>query len=221
MLTAAQTNELGVITMKNILNIGNVENESCVVVFSGGQDSTTCLGLALEAGFKNIHCISFEYGQRHAVEILCAKRIIDMFDNVTHDIIPAGALSAIGNSALILGTDQNDVNLEHKTKSGLPASFVPNRNAFFLTLSHALAQKFEASYVITGVCETDYSGYPDCREYFIQSLEQSLNLGSEANIKILTPLMYEDKASTFKLAEETGFLDIVLNYSHTCYNGQA
>lgn len=194
------------------------KKEDCVLVMSGGQDSTTCLGVALEH-FNKVHCIAFSYGQKHTVEIMCAAKIINKYENVTLKVIDLDPLRQIGNSALIAGTEQTDVSAEHSGKPGLPASYVPNRNATFLTLSHAYAQKVGAKFIMTGVCETDYSGYPDCRLDFIISLQGALNLGSESNIQILTPLMKLDKADTFKLAEEYNILDTVLNMSHTCYNG--
>jgi len=194
------------------------KKESCVLVMSGGQDSTTCLGIALEH-FKKVYCITFSYGQKHTVEIMCAQKIIENFENTTLEIINLEPLKKIGNSALIEGTEQTDVSKEHATKEGLPASYVPNRNATFLTLSHAYAQKVGAKFVMTGVCETDYSGYPDCRLDFINSLSYTLNIGSNSDIQILTPLMKVDKADTFKLAEEYHVLDEVLGLSHTCYNG--
>lgn len=194
------------------------KNEICVLVMSGGQDSTTCLGIALEH-FKEVHCISFTYNQKHETEVICARSIADNFERTTFKVLEINALGNIGNSALIRGTEQSDVNEQHATKPGLPASYVPNRNTTFLTLSHAYAQKIGAKYVMTGVCQTDYSGYPDCRHDFIFALNKALNLGSDSNISILTPLMESDKAETFKLAEEYNVLDEVVNMSHTCYNG--
>ncbi|CAM0071943.1 QueC-like queuosine biosynthesis [Vibrio phage K251 g3] len=195
------------------------KNESCVLVFSGGQDSTTCLGVALEH-FKHVHCVTFDYGQTHAVELHCARAIVNMYENVDLTVLPIDTFRTLGDSALIRGAEQKDVNADHNSKTGLPASFVPNRNATFLTLAHAYAQKVGADWLMTGVCETDYSGYPDCRRVFIQALETTLNLGSNSTIKILTPLMNLSKAETFELAEEYGFIDTVLNMSHTCYNGK-
>jgi 7-cyano-7-deazaguanine synthase len=136
--------------------------------------------------------------------------------SVKQTIIDISFLDKLVDSAL---TSMGDVNKEHPRIKGLPASFVPNRNQLFITLSHAYAQKIGAKNLVTGVCETDYSGYPDCRLDFIQSIEASTNLGSLADIKIHTPLMKIDKADTFKLAEDVGILDIVLNQSHTCYKG--
>tara|TARA_R110000744_G_scaffold17537_2_gene47423 strand:+ start:2625 stop:3329 length:705 start_codon:yes stop_codon:yes gene_type:complete len=186
-----------------------------LVVLSGGQDSVTCLGLALKKADK-VSAISFNYGQRHAVELdsaalLCAKY------GVEHKVVAFDFLKDLVTSALT--TEGADVNKPHPHKKNLPASFVPCRNAIFLTLAHGYAQEIDADTLVTGVCETDYSGYPDCREIFIGSLETTLNIGYEANIRIWTPLMKVDKAQTFFLAQVAGFLDEVLENSHTCYEG--
>lgn len=196
----------------------DADKKTCVLVLSGGQDSVTCLGLAVQE-FKHVHAIAFSYGQTHSVELGCAQRICEHFENVTFEIIPLDVLTYLGNSALIEG-HPGSVNDEHATKKGLPASFVPNRNAMFLTIAHAYAQKVGACCVITGVCETDYSGYPDCRRDFIDAIAHALNIGSDSEVEIVTPLMYLTKADTFHLAEEYMFLDFVLNDSHTCYNGK-
>lgn len=187
-----------------------------LVVLSGGQDSVTCLGFAL-ARYEEVHAISFVYNQRHAVEIECAARLCAKY-KVPHRIVQMGDLvSSLVTSAL---TGAGEVGKPHAHKAGLPSSFVPGRNALFLTLAHAYAQEIGAVNIITGVCETDYSGYPDCRQGFIRALNQALNIGYETpQIVICTPLMHLDKADTFRLAEEVGFLDEVLENSHTCYNG--
>lgn len=192
------------------------KKDACVVVLSGGQDSVTCLGVAL-GEYKQVHCICFSYGQKHTVEIICARKICDMYENVTFEIVQVPALSFLNDSALISG-NHTDVNELREDK--LPASFVPNRNALFLTIAHAYAQKMNAQAIITGVCQTDYSGYPDCRLSFIKAMEAALNAGSNQLIKIETPLMELTKAQTFQLAEEVGILDVVINMSHTCYNGK-
>ena len=131
-------------------------------------------------------------------------------------LVDIPALSQFGDSALTTG---GDVTQAHHRTPNLPASFVPARNATFLTLAHGLAQKICASTIITGVCQTDYSGYPDCRAVFIQALALALNLGYETEIEILTPLMYLTKAETFQMASKYDILDIVIEDSHTCYNG--
>lgn len=192
-----------------------MKNKIAVVVLSGGQDSVTCLGLALKQ-YDEVHALCFDYKQKHAVELIQAKLICDKHNvPLTSMYIPA--LTQLGDSALI-GKD-GDVNKPHPMNNNLPASFVPNRNALFLTTAHAFAQHVGAECIITGVCETDYSGYPDCRSGFIMRLENTLNVGYLTDIAIITPLMHLNKAETFALAEDVGFLDDVINLSHTCYNG--
>jgi 7-cyano-7-deazaguanine synthase len=185
-----------------------------LIVFSGGQDSTTCLGWSLNR-YKEVECISFFYGQKHSIELEKSQNICKKL-NIKQTIINLDFLGDLINSAL---TSNGDVSKQHEDNDKLPASFVPNRNALFLTLSHAYAQKTKADHIITGTCQTDYSGYPDCRREFIDKLENSLNIGSDVDIKIITPLMLLTKAETFELAEKEQCLDLVLNYSHTCYNG--
>lgn len=189
-----------------------------LVIFSGGQDSTTCLHWALSPlfnDFEEVEAISFNYGQKHSVELEQAKKICDSL-NITLHIIDISFLNDIVESALTSNGDVNKLN-----DKGLPSSFVPNRNQIFITMAHSLAQKINATHLITGVCQTDYSGYPDCRESFIKAIEWSTNLGSDADIKILTPLMYLTKAETFELAMTMGdkAYRSVIEDSHTCYNG--
>lgn len=188
--------------------------KTALVVLSGGQDSVTCLGIAMSEGY-HIHCISFEYGQKHAVELECARKVCDEF-GASLRIVDLSFLAQLVTSAL---TSDGDVNQPHEYKTDLPASFVPNRNALFLTVAHAYAQEVGADVIYTGVCQTDYSGYPDCREQFIKALQFTLNLGAEASIEIKTPLMYKTKAETFALAQVCGMLEVVIEDTHTCYNG--
>jgi len=185
-----------------------------LVIFSGGQDSTTCLGYAMDT-YDEVEAINFNYGQKHAVEIEQARQICKHF-NVKLTEIDISFLGSIVESAL---TDHGDVTKTHPKNSNLPASFVPNRNALFITLSHAFAQKIDAKVLIGGMCQTDYSGYPDCRREFIDLIEVALNNGSDANVSIETPLMFLTKAQTFKLANYHGVLEQVVELSHTCYNG--
>lgn len=193
-----------------------------VIVFSGGQDSTTILGKALHDGFE-CHAIGFNYGQKHKIELEQAQKIADALkvDFRIVDVREFGNLVA-GESALI--GDGGDLSVNDQTplahmEKGIPASFVPNRNALFLTIAHGYAQVVGADTIWTGVCETDYSGYPDCRDVFLRKLEDALNIGYQTDIAFVAPLMYRTKAETFKLAEECGVLDLVLDESHTCYNG--
>ena len=190
-------------------------NDSVLVVFSGGQDSTTCLGWAKD-NFKDVESITFDYGQKHRVEIAQAQKIAKIL-NVPNRVLSLDAFSQLNDSALIDGS--LDISSSHRHKPNLPASFVPNRNAIFFTLAHAYAQKLGIGNIITGVNQTDYSGYPDCRENFIKALELALNLGSESDIKFHYPLMHLSKAETFELAKKHNILDLVIKESHTCYNG--
>lgn len=186
-----------------------------LVVFSGGQDSTTCLGWAKNR-FDYVESITFDYGQKHRVEIAQAGKIAEALQ-VKNTLLSLDAFSQLNDSALIDSTQ--DIGAHHRTHTNLPASFVPNRNAIFFTLAHAFAQKQGIEHIIIGVNQTDYSGYPDCREPFVKALELALNLGSEANITFHYPLMHLTKAETFELSEQEGVLELVINESHTCYNG--
>jgi len=193
-----------------------MSKSSALIVFSGGQDSTTCLGWA-KSKFDYVETITFDYGQKHKVEIVQAKKIADIL-NVKNTVLDINAFTQLNDSALL--EDSNlDISSSHTTKTNLPASFVPNRNAIFFTLAHAFAQKQGIENIIIGVNQTDYSGYPDCREDFVLALEKTLNLGSESNIKFYYPLIHLTKAETFQLSKDEGILDLVLNESHTCYNG--
>jgi 7-cyano-7-deazaguanine synthase len=183
-----------------------------VVIFSGGQDSTTCLFWALKR-HDSVEAIFFNYGQSHLVELESARNICKRA-NVRLTEIDISFLNQIVDSALTSNGDVNKLN-----EKGLPDSFVPNRNQLFITLAHAYAQKIGFNALVTGVCQTDYSGYPDCRKEFIKSIETSSNLGSDSKIEIITPLMYKTKADTFLLAEREGCLAEVVELSHTCYNG--
>lgn len=186
-----------------------------LVVFSGGQDSTTCLGWAKNR-FEYVESITFDYGQKHRVEIAQAEKIAKIL-GIKNTLLSLDAFSQLNDSALIDSTQ--DIGAHHRTHTNLPASFVPNRNAIFFTLAHAFAQKQGINHIIIGVNQTDYSGYPDCREPFVKALELALNLGSEASITFHYPLMNLTKAETFELSQKEGVLELVLNESHTCYNG--
>ncbi|MDD4329006.1 MAG: 7-cyano-7-deazaguanine synthase QueC [Aliarcobacter sp.] len=188
--------------------------KKALVVFSGGQDSTTCLGWAKNR-FDFVETITFDYGQKHKIEIVQAKKIADIL-GVPNTLLNISAFTQLNDSALIDSTQ--DISIHHRVKTNLPSSFVPNRNAIFFTLAHAFAQKQEIDNIIIGVNQTDYRGYPDCREEFIINIERTLNLGSESNIKFHYPLINLTKSEIFRLSKDEGVLEIVLEKSHTCYN---
>lgn len=197
-------------------------NHKALVVFSGGQDSTTILAHALHLGFE-CEAIGFNYGQKHVVELEQAKKIAAKL-NVPYKIVDMKAFGELvaSGSALVGdggGMNVNDASPMKHMSTEVHASFVPNRNAMMLTMAHGYAQIIGADTLWTGVCQTDYSGYPDCRKVFIDALESALNTGYETNIQIITPLMFATKAQTFKMAEDAQALDLVLEESHTCYNG--
>lgn len=188
--------------------------EKALVVFSGGQDSTTVLAYAMEQ-HADVHAIAFAYDQKHAVELVCAHKIAQLME-VPLTVVRLDALTHMRSSALVSG---GDVAVDHAYLENRPASFVPARNAMFLTAAWGYAMELGASAIYTGVCETDYSGYPDCRDAFIRTLQNSLSIGYEVDIRIHTPLMKLNKADTFQLAENLDVLRIVIEESHTCYNG--
>lgn len=187
------------------------------MVLSGGQDSTTCLYWAIERfGKGNVSTISFDYGQRHKVELECAARIAE-HASVTNVCLPIDTFAALGGDAL---TDR-DIEIEKNTSadSGLPNTFVPGRNLVFLTFAAAHAYQRGIEHLVTGVAQTDYSGYPDCREDTIRSLQQTLRAGMESAVVIHTPLMHLSKKETVELAVQLGALR-ALALTHTCYNGE-
>ena len=186
---------------------------SAVVVFSGGQDSTTCLFWA-QRQFPEVHLITFDYRQKHRIEIDAARRIAKL-TGLPHTIVGCEFFKDLVTSSL-LGEQrvQGEIGADH-----LPDSFVPGRNIVFMTLAGAYAYRVGAKHLVTGVCQTDYSGYPDCRENTMQSLAETLRLGMEADLTIHTPLMYLTKAQSVLLAAEVGAID-ALRYTHTCYNGE-
>lgn len=188
--------------------------EEALVVFSGGQDSTTCLYWALSK-FQKVYTVTFDYGQRHRIELESAQKIAEMAD-VTYQILPINTFNALGGNALT--SNQQEVASELQ-ENNLPNTFVPGRNLIFMTFAAAYAYQRNIKHLVTGVCETDYSGYPDCRNNTIKSLELSINLGMESKLEIHTPLMWLTKAQTVNLAQECGAME-ALAWSHTCYNGQ-
>lgn len=188
-------------------------NKRAVVVFSGGQDSTTCLVWALQ-NFSHVEAVTFRYGQRHSLEIKCAEDIAKKL-SVPHHILDLELLNQLAPSALT----RDDIEIESGNEGTLPSTFVPGRNHIFLSFATILAKQIGASHIVTGVCQTDFSGYPDCRDVFVKSLNVTLNLAMDEEFVIHTPLMWLDKKETWALADELGYFDLVRNHTLTCYNG--
>jgi 7-cyano-7-deazaguanine synthase len=188
-----------------------------IVVLSGGQDSTTCLYWAIDRyGANRVETLTFDYGQRHRIELECASRVAD-FVGVRNTVLPIDTFAALGGDAL---TDAGvAVQPGINDTSGLPNTFVPGRNLVFLTFAAAIAYQRGAANLVTGVAQTDYSGYPDCREGTITSLQHTLRLGMEFDVIIHTPLMHLSKKETVELARDLGALP-AMAYTHTCYNGK-
>ena len=189
-------------------------NKSALVVLSGGQDSTTCLFWAKQK-FDKVYAITFDYGQKHKKEIEIAREIAEQADVPFH-LMQLPFINQLGSNALTDSTIEMDA---EKPIDRLPNTFVPGRNLFFLTIAAVYARQLDIKYIITGVSQTDFSGYPDCRDTFIKSLNVSLNLALEDQFVILTPLMWMDKAETWALADKLGVLDLVRSKTLTCYNG--
>jgi 7-cyano-7-deazaguanine synthase len=201
-----------------------MDSETALVLFSGGQDSTVCLAWALER-FSRVETIGFNYGQRHAIELSVRTRLREKMSALNpgwaarlgHDhMIKLDALAAISDTAL---TRQTAIEI---ADNGLPTTFVPGRNLMFFCLAGALAYRRGARHLVAGMCETDYSGYPDCRDDTIKAMQVALTLGLDKRVAIHTPLMWIDKAETFALAVEIGgeaFLDLLIEDSHSCYLG--
>ena len=189
--------------------------KKAVVVFSGGQDSTTCLVQALQE-FDEVHAITFDYGQRHKLEIEVAQALTKKLGVTAHKVLDVGLLNELAISSLT----RDDIPVSHELQeNGLLNSFVPGRNILFLTLAGIYAYQIGAHTVITGVCETDFSGYPDCRNDFIQAMNSALVKGMDRELEIRTPLMWLNKAETLALADQYQSLDLVRNETLTCYNG--
>jgi 7-cyano-7-deazaguanine synthase len=186
--------------------------EKALVVFSGGQDSTTCLFWALQR-YAQVEVVTFDYGQRHRLEIECAKEIAKEL-GINHHILDMSLLNQLTPNALT----REDIKVEEDT-GGLPSTFVPGRNLLFLSFAGILASQIDAKHIVTGVCETDFSGYPDCRDIFIKSMNVTLNLSMDDAFVIHTPLMWINKAQTWELADQLGVFEFVREKTLTCYNG--
>lgn len=190
------------------------KNEDALVLFSGGQDSTTCLFWAKQ-NFRNVHTLCFSYGQRHSQEVKNAERIAAMA-NVSFQVLDATIISHLAPNSL---TDNTMVMDEEKPADSYPNTFVPGRNMLFLTFAATIAYARNIRHLVTGVSEADYSGYPDCRDTFIKSVNATLNLAMDRQFVIHTPLMWRNKKQVWQLADELGVFDLVRNETLTCYNG--
>ena len=198
--------------------------DAALVLFSGGQDSATCVAWALER-FAHVETIGFDYGQRHIVELACRGTFLDAlrerYPKWTRrlgddHVLDLGLIRALGETAL---TGHSEIAMG---ANGLPTTFVPGRNILFLTVAAALAYRRGLRVLVGGMCETDYSGYPDCRDDTLKALQVALNLGMDRRFVIATPLMWLDKAATWKLAASLAgpdFVELITEHTHTCYLG--
>lgn len=193
----------------------NLDKDSALVVFSGGQDSTTCLFWA-KKHFKKVYAVTFMYGQKHVREIEQAKEIAAIAD-VPIEVLDVRFISGLSNGCSL--TDSNIKMDEEKPADAPPNTFVPGRNLFFLSVAAVYAHGKRCMNLVTGVSQTDYSGYPDCRDSFIRSLNVTLNLSMDEQFVIHTPLMWLDKCETWALSNELGVFDLVRTKTLTCYNG--
>jgi len=199
-------------------------DEGALVLFSGGQDSTTCLAWALDR-YDRVETVGFDYGQRHRIELDCRDPIRSAIIEIRpgwkarlhqDHTINIGSLGELSETALT-----RDVAIKIE-RNGLPSTFVPGRNLIFLTFAAALAYRRGLRHLVGGMCETDYSGYPDCRDDTIKAIQIALNLGMQHRFVLHTPLMWIDKAATWKLGESLGgskLVDLIINQTHTCYFG--
>ena len=199
-------------------------DNAALVLFSGGQDSTVCLAWALER-FASVETVGFDYGQRHRAELEVRPRIRERIKALRADwatrlgddhVVKLDAIAAISETALT-----RDVAIE-VAQNGLPTTFVPGRNLAFFAFAGALAYRRGIKHLVAGMCETDFSGYPDCRDDTVKAMQVALTLGMDRRVVIHTPLMWVDKAATFEMAHEIGadaLVDVLVEDTHTCYLG--
>ncbi|MHC0553190.1 7-cyano-7-deazaguanine synthase QueC [Salinicoccus sp. CNSTN-B1] len=190
-----------------------MNRKKALVVFSGGQDSTTCMFHAM-AHYDEVELVTFNYGQRHSNEIEVAKSIAEE-QGLKHHILDMSLLGQLSPNALTA----HDMEITKEADEEMPNTFVPARNMLFLSFATALGYQIGAGTVITGVCETDYSGYPDCRDIFVKSMNVTANLAMDRNFVIETPLMWLDKKETWAMADDYGKLEYVREKTLTCYEG--
>lgn len=192
-----------------------MNRNKALVVLSGGQDSTTCLYWA-KKHFEEVYAISFKYGQKHELEVELARRIATKA-GVPFEVKNVSFISELSTGCSL--TDNSIPMDSDKPADSVPNTFVPGRNMFFLSIAAVYAREHDIMNIVTGVSQTDFSGYPDCRDSFIRSLNVTLNLAMDEQFVIHTPLMWIDKAETWKMADELGIFDIIRHKTLTCYNG--
>jgi len=185
-----------------------------VVVFSGGQDSTTCLFWAKKK-YEEVIALSFDYGQKHSDELICAKEICKKY-GVEHYILDMALLNQLAPNSLTRADIEVD---KEAPETGTPNSFVDGRNMLFLTFAAVFAKQRDIHVLVTGVSQSDFSGYQDCRHVFITSLETTLTLAMDYEFEVITPLMWIDKKETWKMADDLGVFDVIRQETLTCYNG--
>ncbi len=197
------------------MKLSTRNKDACVVVFSGGQDSTTCLLWAMKQ-YKEVVAVSFDYGQRHKAELDCAKEITDEL-NVEWHVMDMSLLNQLAPNSLT----RSDIKVQQEEAADgeVPNSVVDGRNMLFLTFAAVFAKQRGITDIITGVSQSDFSGYPDCRDVFIKSLNATLDLAMDYTFCVITPLMWIDKCETWKMADELGGLSLVRDKTLTCYNG--
>ena len=197
---------------------------SALVLFSGGQDSTTCLAHALNR-FERVETIGFDYGQRHHVEMQARLTVLDELRGQFPAWAPRMGQDHVLDLAVLGQVSETSLTRDmafRMESTGLPNTFVPGRNLLFLTLAAALAYRRDLQVIVTGVCETDFSGYPDCRDDTMKAMQLALSLGMDKRFLIDTPLMWIDKADTWQLARDLGgdrLVDLIIEHTHTCYQG--
>lgn len=203
----------------------NLRSDRALVLFSGGQDSTTCLAWALSR-FQTVETIGFDYGQRHAIELSMRPQLLEKMRGFSPEwearlgddhVLDLGLISALSHTAMT-----QDIAIQMQD-NGLPNTFVPGRNLMFMLVAATLAYRRNLNVLVGGMCETDFSGYPDCRDDSMKALQVALNLGMASRLRIETPLMWINKAQTWKMAEELGgqaLVDVIRADTHTCYLGE-
>jgi 7-cyano-7-deazaguanine synthase len=205
------------------LQYSHLQHEKALVLFSGGQDSATCLVWALKT-FAHVETLGFDYGQRHSVELDVRKQFLQAIREIMPEAdklgqdhkLNASVLGALGQTAMT-----EDIAIQTES-NGLPNTFVPGRNILFFTLAGALAWRRGIRHIVGGMCETDYSGYPDCRDDTLKALQVALSLGLDQKLTLHTPLMFRSKAQTFEMAEKMGseeLMNQIVEHTHTCYLG--